>query len=585
MFVEILSIDARDMNGLGAFRRQLSRAAAQVGAKVCGAKGEAEPFAARYPQAMIRNDLLAAVHDALIELGVAEVPSGVVIERPARPEHGDWSTNAALVCSKVVGRNPREFGQELADLLTANLPEHVESLEIAGPGFVNFRLANSWLHDVLTEVVGQGQDGYARSDQGAGTTVNVEFVSANPTGPLHAGHGRWAAYGDSLCRVLARCGYLPHAETYVNDRGVQIQLFGASLAARKAGEGVPADGYRGQYVIDWAAEMPDGVDPAEWGVQYALADQKAALAAMHVSFETWSSEKEAVESGASESALERLKKGGHVFEADGAVWLRTTTFGDDKDRVLIKSDGEMTYLLPDVGYHELKYSRGSLIIDVLGADHHGYVPRMKAALQALGHAPESYEAIVGQNVRLLRDGKEVKLSKRAGDMVLLQELVDDVGPDVARFAYLMQSIDTPLTIDIDALQMQSSENPVFYVQYAHARIHSIGKQAKERGIQRQSLEDANLSLLDGKRELQLLRELFSLPEVLEAACRDRAPHNVSTWVRELAGAFHGFYRDCPVLRDDVAPEVQQARLWLTEATRIGLAIGLDLLGVDAPEQM
>ncbi len=245
----------------------------------------------------------------------------------------------------------------------------------------------------------------------------------------------------------------------------------------------------------------------------------------------------------------------------------------------------MTYLLPDIGYHESKFERGDLIIDILGADHHGYVPRMKAALQLLGHAADSYEAIIGQNVKLIRGGEEVKLSKRTGTMIELRELVDDVGPDVARFAYLMQSIDTSLVLDIDLLRQQSSDNPVFYVQYAHARIHAIGRMADERGIERKPMAEADLSLLDHERELQLLRELFSLNDVLIAACNERAPHKVSTWVRELASAFQGFYHDCPVLRDDIAPEVQQARLWLVEATRIGLSIGLDLLGVDAPEQM
>ena len=534
---------------------------------------------------MIRDDLLVAVHAALNALGVDDVPSGVVIERPARQEHGDWSTNAALVCSKALGMNPRELGQALADNLDSNRPAHVEAIEIAGPGFVNFRLANSWLYDVLTEIVGAGVDNYGRLDLGSGQTVNVEFVSANPTGPLHAGHGRWAAYGDSLCRILNRCGFHSHAETYINDRGVQVARFGESLAMRKAGDTPPEGWYEGEYVAEWAAEMPDDVEPAVWGLEYALEDQRSALAAMHVSFDTWSGETATVDSGAMESALERLKANGHVFDEDNATWLRTTDFGDDKDRVLIKSDGAATYLLPDIGYHESKFARGSLLIDVLGADHHGYVPRMRAALQALGHPADSYEAIIGQNVKLIRDGVEVKLSKRTGTMIELRELVDDVGPDVARFAYLMQSIDTSQTIDIDALKQQSSDNPVFYVQYAYARIHSIGKQAVERGIARAPLSDADLSLLVHDRELQLLRELFALPDVLESACIERAPQKVTTWVRELAAAFHGFYRDCPVLRDDTPSDLQQARLWLTDATRIGLAIGLDLLGVDAPEKM
>ncbi len=535
--------------------------------------------------AVIRDELLAAVQAALASLGVDPVPDSVVVERPANREHGDWSTNGALVCAKVAGRNPRELGQALIDHLTEHRPPHVESLEIAGPGFVNFRLANTWLYDVMAAVIDEGVAGFGCSTMGGGQRVNVEFVSANPTGPLHAGHGRWAAYGDSLCRLFARCGYAPHAETYVNDRGVQIALFGQSLAARKAGEEPPTDGYLGEYITEWAAEMPDGIDPAEWGLQRALDDQRQALEAMHVHFDTWSSERASVEAGYMDSALERLRAAGHIFQEGGATWLRTTTFGDDKDRVLIKSDGEPTYLLPDIGYHESKYERGERIIDILGADHHGYTPRMRAALVGLGHSADSYEVIIGQNVKLLRDGQEVKLSKRAGTMIEIGELIDDVGPDVARFAYLLQSIDTSQTIDIDVLRAQASENPVFYVQYAHARIHSIGREAAKRNITRGALDQTDLGALGHERELELLRVLSLLPEITEVACNDRAPHKMANWVRELAAAFHGFYRDCPILRDDVEPTTAQARLWLVEASRIGLSIGLDLLGVNAPEEM
>ncbi len=534
---------------------------------------------------MIRDQLLDAVKAGLVELGVAEVPDAVVVERPANRDHGDWSTNAALVCSKIAGRNPRELGQALADYLGANRPPHVEALEIAGPGFVNFRLAPTWLHDVLTEVVTDGEAGYGRLDLGGGMQINVEFVSANPTGPLHAGGARWGAFGDSLCRVFERCGYAPHREYYVNDRGVQTTLFGQSLSARKAGEEPPENGYVGQYIDDWAAEMPDDVDPAEWGRDRSLAEVRDALAAMHVSFDTWSSEKALVESGAMEAALAELRASRHVFEEDGAVWLRTTTFGDDKDRVLIKNDGEPTYFLPDIAYHRDKFTRGERLIDVLGADHHGYVPRMRAAMAALGHDTDDYEVIIGQNVKLMRDGVELKMSKRAGTIVTIDDLVDEVGPDVARFAYLLQSVDSSQTIDIDVLKTEASENPVFYVQYAFARIHSIGREAANRGIERAPLADADLSLLTHERELEILRELSTFPEVLAIACNDRAPHKITAWVRELAAAFHGFYRDCPILRSDVDPDLQQARFWLTDAARVGLAVGLDLLGVDAPESM
>ncbi len=534
---------------------------------------------------MIRDQLLDAVADALNALGIDPVPSGVVVERPARREHGDWSTNAALVSAKAAGRNPRELGQALADHLTEHRPPHVDALEIAGPGFVNFRLAPTWLHEVLAEVVDRGEDGYARLGFGAGTAVNIEYVSANPTGPIHAGGGRWGAFGDSLARIMDRCGYDAHREFYVNDRGNQTVLFGASLEARKQGEPVPEGGYEGAYIDDWAAEMPDGADPTAWGIERSLRDARETLAAMNVEFDTWSSEKALVETGAEAEVLDRLKQSGLVYEADGAVWLKTSEYGDNDDRVLVKSNGEYTYFMPDIAYHLDKYNRGDHLIDILGADHHGYAPRMRAALMALGKPEDSYEVIIGQFVKLMRSGTEVKMSKRAGNIVEIRDLVDEVGADVARFAYLLQSIDSPQTLDIDLLKAQAAENPVYYVQYANARIHSLAREAAERGVERGPLADTDLAVLTHERELELLRQLSAFAEVLEVACNERAPHKITTWVRELASAFHGFYRDCPVLRSDVDPNVARARLWLSEATRIGLAIGLDLLGVSAPEQM
>ncbi len=534
---------------------------------------------------MIREQLVDAVEEALENLGVAPLPSNFVVERPARREHGDWSTNAALVSAKSAGKNPRELGQQLADYLLANRPPHVEGMDIAGPGFVNFKLAPTWLYDVLVEVIEKGEADYARLDLGQGASVNVEFVSANPTGPIHAGGGRWGAYGDSVARIFSRCGYAPHKEFYINDRGVQTKLFGQSLMARKNGEDPPENGYMGAYIEEWAAEMPDDVDPIAWGRDRSLADAREVLGSMNVEFDTWSSESAIVESGALEKALDILKEAGHIYEADGATWLRTSEFGDEKDRVLVKSDGEMAYFMPDIAYHLDKFNRGDHIIDILGADHHGYVARIRAALLALGKPAEAYEAIVGQNVKLLRGGEEVKMSKRAGNLVEIRDLVDEVGSDVARFAYLLQSVDSAQTLDLDLLTTQAAENPVFYVQYANARIHSIGREAAERGIERLPMAEVDLTVLTEERELELLRQLSALPEVLELACNERAPHKITNWVRELAAAFHGFYRDCPILRTDTPADVQQARLWLAEGTRVGLAIGLDLLGVSAPEQM
>ena len=331
--------------------------------------------------------------------------------------------------------------------------------------------------------------------------------------------------------------------------------------------------------------MPDDADPVVWGCERALADVQQSLASMNVTFDHWASEQALVDSGAMESIIEALRSGGWVDDREGATWLRTSDFGDEKDRVLLKSDGEPTYFVPDIAYHNQKFERGNLVIDVLGADHHGYVPRMSAALQMLGHHASSYEAIIGQNVTLVRNGEEIKLSKRTGAMVEVRELIEAVGPDVARFAYLLQSIDTRQTIDIDMLSSQANENPVYYVQYAHARIASVGREAATRGVNRGPLNETDLTALTHDRELEVLRTLSMLPETLEIAARDRAPHKVSTWIRELAAAFHGFYHDCPVLRSDVESDLQQARLWLVESARIGFSIGLELLGLTAPEEM
>lgn len=533
----------------------------------------------------VRESLRSALREALQAAGVDPVPDEIALERPANPEHGDWSSNVALATAKAAGRNPRELGQQLVDRLAAEPPPHVTAVEIAGPGFVNFHLGDSWLHDVLADVVEAGTDGFALADVGAGSSVNIEYVSANPTGPLHAGHARWAAYGDALSRLFARCGYAVHREFYVNDRGVQTQLFGASLAARSVGDEPPEDGYLGEYVTEWADELPGAADPVSWGIERAMTDQRQVLHSMNVVFDRWASERALVESGAMDAVIDQLRASGHVYEEDGATWLRTSDFGDEKDRVLFKSDGAATYFVPDIAYHHEKYDRGALVIDILGADHHGYVKRMSAAMQMLGHPADSYEVLVGQNVTLVRDGAEVRLSKRAGTMIEARDLVELAGADVARLTFLLQSIDTTQTIDIDVLVAESSENPVYYVQYANARVHSLARQAKERGIARVPLADVDLSVLTHERELALLRTLSELPDVVVRAMQSRAPHQVTGWTRECAAALHGFWHDCPILRDDVDESVRQARMWLVEATRIGLGVGLDLLGVSAPESM
>jgi arginyl-tRNA synthetase len=532
----------------------------------------------------VRSALRDALRDALTGLGV-EAPGEIHLERPARREHGHFSSNVALASAKRAGRNPRELAAALVDALDAQRPAHVTAVEVAGPGFVNFRLAPTWLHAVIPAAVAAGAD-YGRSTLGTGRRVMVEFVSANPTGPVHAGHARGATYGDSLARLLEFTGHDVEREFYVNDRGVQMQTYAASLAARARGEEPPEGGYHGDYIRQWAALMPSDADPLEWGERHALANQRRVLESLGVTFDTWFSERAMVDTGAIETTLADLRGRGVVDDADGAVWLRSTDFGDDKDRVLVKSDGEFTYLLPDIAYHRDKYARGfDLVINVWGADHHGYVPRMKAAIQALGHDPDDLEVSITQMVRLERNGEEVKISKRSGDLITLEDLVDEVGADAVRITYLLQSVDSPQSVDLDLLVRDTNENPVFYVQMANARIRSIGRVAAERGMERVPLEGVDLSLLVHERELDVLRHLEVLPEVVELAARERAPHKVTTWVRELAAAVHGFYHDCPVLHPDTPDDLRQARWWLMEAAGVGLRVGLELLGVRAPDSM
>ena len=534
---------------------------------------------------MIRDVLEQSLRDALVAAGV-DAPVTVHLERPARREHGDWSSNIALATAKAAGRNPRELATQLAEWLSAHPPTHVERIELAGPGFVNFHLNDSWLHEVLGDVVSLGFADYGRHDFGSGARINVEFVSANPTGPLHAGGGRWAAYGDALSNLLQRCGYEPHREYYLNDRGTQMELFGASLVARRRGEEVPEGGYQGEYIREWAAEMPEDVDASEWGYERVKRDLRETLEGMGVRFDTWFSERSLVDSGAVEGTLAELRDKGMAYDAEGAVWIRTEQFGDRKDQVVVRSTGEPAYLLPDLAYHRDKFARGfNLLIDIWGADHHGYVPSLKAGLQCLGHEPDELEIVLGQLVTLMRDGQPVRLSKRAGTLVLLADLLDAVGPDVARLTFLLQSLDTRQTIDLGVITAQSMENPVYYVQMAHARIAGIARRAAEVAVTRRPLDAVDLGLLIHKRELDVLRSLSELPDTVALATTDRAPHRITTWVRELAGAFHGFYHDCYVIGEGVSDDLTQARLWLVESARIGLAIGLDLLGVSAPESM
>lgn len=533
---------------------------------------------------MIRDDLGDAIATALEALGLTR-PDSVHLERPARREHGDWSSNVAMATSKAAGRNPRELAADLiAELESMNL-SHVDAIEIAGPGFVNFRLNDGWLHDVLAEVVTSGA-AYGRPDLGHGQRVMVEFVSSNPTGPVHAGGARGACYGDALAGVLEATGHDVSREFYINDRGVQMDLFAASLEALRDGTDLPENGYGGDYMKQWAAEMPDGVDAREWGYAHSLSYTKETLARLGVEFDVWFSERSMVESGAIEEALELLRGRGVVYEHDGASWLRSTDFGDDKDRVIVRSDGGYTYVMPDVAYHRNKFERGfDLIINVFGADHHGYVSRLKASVAALGYEPDALEVRINQLVRLERDGEEVKIGKRSGELIELADVLDEVGPDATRFSYLLQSIDSHMTIDLAAIASKSMDNPVFYVQMAHARACSIQRRAAEAGFGAATATSGDPSLLTHQRELDVLRSLSEFSDVLTLSVRERAPHKLVTWVRELASAFHGFFADCYVVAESVPTDLAAARLQLVEAGRIGLASALDILGVAAPEEL
>jgi arginyl-tRNA synthetase len=541
---------------------------------------------------VIRTQLADAIRTELLAMGL-EVEGPIHLEQPAQRAHGDWSSNVAMANAKRVGRPPRDLAMELVERLNASSLAHVERVEVAGPGFVNFHLRPTWLHEVLASVVAAGQSAFGRSSVGEGVSVNVEFVSANPTGPLHAGHARGATFGDAVARVLEWAGYSVSREFYINDRGSQMVKMGESILARAHGEEPPEGGYAGAYIADWAASLApeaianrDVAAATEHGYRCALADQQEVLGQLGIIFDTWFSERSLVESGAIEAALADLGAAGALRERDGATWLASSEHGDEKDRVLIKSDGALTYLTPDIAYHRDKFSRNfDVLIDVWGADHHGYIARMRAAMIFLGHSPDQLDVRITQLVKLMKAGAEVKISKRTGDIIELRDIIEEIGPDATRLVYLMQSVDSPMTVDLAVIAEQSMENPVFYIQMAHARLCSIARMAQERGVVRAELVATDLSPLTHDRELEVLRLLNAFAPVVELAARERAPHKVATWLRELAGEVHGFYHDCPILRDDVEEHTRQARLWLAEAGRIGLAVGLHVLGASAPESM
>ncbi|HET8618640.1 MAG TPA: arginine--tRNA ligase [Acidimicrobiales bacterium] len=538
---------------------------------------------------MIRDVLEASLRSALDKIGV-DAPGSIVLERPARREHGDWSSNVALASAKAAKANPRELAQQIVDILGADLPPHVTRVDVAGPGFVNFHLAPTWLHETLRDVVTQGEADFARLATGRGERVMVEFVSANPTGPIHVGNGWFASYGDSLGRVLERCGYEVTREYYVNDTGGQIRRLGESLLARRAGVPVPEGGYPSGFVKGLASayDGPDDIDEAgRWAAERILRFIQSQMATVNIHFDEWFSQASIQETEFVAETIDDLQQRGLVYEEDGALWLDTKRFGDPREKRVVRKSpeqgGDYTYLAGDVAYHRHKFLvRGyDRVINVWGADHQGQVSSLLAGVEALGVEKGRLEVRIGQMVSLAGG----RIGKRLGNAVDLDDLVDDIGPDVMRLLSLVASLDQAPTIDLDKVRSESRESPVYYVQYAHARIHSIGKKADELGVTRADLTDVDLSGLTHERELELIRTLDTLPEVVELAAQERAPHKVTAWVRELADRFHGFYHDCRVLGDDVPPALTQARLWLVEASRIGFAVGLDLLGVAAPESM
>ncbi|SET62102.1 arginine--tRNA ligase [Geodermatophilus poikilotrophus] len=547
-------------------------------------------------QAVVRTAVGAVVERGALPV---EVPAEVVVERPKNPEHGDYATNVALRLAKPAGRPPREVAGLLAEELRAH--PGIASVDVAGPGFLNITLAQGALGRIAVDAVTTGPT-YGHTGTLAGQRLNLEFVSANPTGPVHIGGTRWAAVGDALGRLLEASGAAVTREYYFNDAGAQIDRFARSLMAAAAGRPVPGDGYAGDYIGEIATqvvaaepgvlELPEEQQQErfrERGVELMFAEIKRTLAAFGVEFDVYFSERTLHETGALEKAIARLRENGHVYEADGATWLRTTDFGDDKDRPLVKSDGDPTYFAADCAYYLDKRSRGfDKVVIMLGADHAGYVGRYRALVAAVGDDPDAnLEILLGQLVNLVRDGEPVRMSKRAGTVVLLEDLVEAVGADAARYALARASVDQQIDLDLDLWSRQTNDNPVFYVQYAHARISSVLRNAADLGVVLGDPGDVDVAQLTHERENTLLRAIGEFPRVLTSAAELRAPHRVARYLEELAGTYHRFYDSCRVLPrgDEETTPLAVARLWLCAATAVVLRNGLGVLGVSAPERM
>ncbi|MEW2327296.1 arginine--tRNA ligase [Micromonospora chersina] len=545
--------------------------------------------------------VLAAAHAVFVDRGLdrSALPAQTTVERPRNPEHGDYASTLALQLSKKVGVPPRELAAALADQL--GRAPGVKSVEIAGPGFLNIRLDAAAAGQLAKVIVEAGPE-YGRSDALAGQRINLEFVSANPTGPVHIGGVRWAAVGDALSRLLRATGADVGTEYYFNDAGSQIDRFARSLLAAAQGQPAPEDGYGGAYIAEIAAEVvkrrPEVLDLDEAaaqevfrveGVQLMFAEIKSSLRDFGVEFDTYFNEKDLHDRGELDKALDRLREQGHLYESEGATWLRTTDFGDDKDRVLRKSNGEWTYFAADCAYYLDKRERGfERVVIMLGADHHGYIGRMKAMAACFGDDPDrNLEILIGQLVNLLRDGAPVRMSKRAGTVVTLEDLVDAIGVDASRYALARYSSDSPIDIDVELWTRATRDNPVYYVQYVAARTASVGRNAAEVGLTRGESAAFHAELLSHEKENELLKALAEFPAVVSSAAELRGPHLVARYLERLAGAYHRFYDNCRILPrgDEEVTDLHRARLWLNDATRVVIANGLRLLGVSAPERM
>ena len=525
-------------------------------------------------------------------------PTSITLERPKNRDHGDYATSVALQLAKAAEKNPRDVAQIISEQLKG--VDGISKVEIAGPGFINITLNRAGQAELVSTILVAGKE-FGRGKALAGVRINLEFISANPTGPLHLGHTRWAAVGDALGRVLSAAGAEVTREFYINDRGNQMELFGASVEAAALGKPIPEDGYKGEYIGDLAKDvvannpalisLPEGERQGafrEAAYQLQLKDQQRVLDILGTHFDIWFSERSLHAQGAVEHGIEILRKQGHVFEEDGAIWLRTTDFGDDKDRVLTKSDGSLSYFSSDTAYYINKRERGfDICIYMLGADHHGYIGRLKAIAACAGDDPEyNIHVLIGQLVKIMEGGQEVKLSKRAGTIITLEELVEKVGVDAARYTLIRYPVDTPMVMDVDVLKRNTNENPVYYVQYAHARIAAVLRNAADLNISL-DLNNLDTSQLTHDRENELLGKLAEFPRIVATAAELRQPHRIARYLEDLAGTYHGFYADCRVLPmgEENPTPLHTARLLLCTSTKVVIANGLDLLGVSAPERM